>query len=150
MIYIVRLNGFDGIYDALPFCSCAKVLVGLSNEKAGLTTGSIDLSISSKLTTTHMVWYILFIIFVTYAVLPLPLLWSLAAAGATVVVHLTTFLAVHYSGGRNNPSPWEVYHVQIMSKSFFYDDNKQPTALRQHRSMGIYCRKRLTSFSFIG
>ena len=55
-----------------------------------------------------MVWYILFIIFATYAMLPLPLLWSASAAGATVFIHLTSFVALHSVRGASNPSPWEV------------------------------------------
>lgn len=89
------------------------VWVGLSTENTGYGAVSLDGNIgtvrtdASKL-TTHMVWYILFVIFSTYAMLPLPLLWSAAAAGVTVLSHITTFLTVHYVRGENNPSPWEV------------------------------------------
>jgi hypothetical protein len=63
--------------------------------------------------TTHMVWYILFIIFATYIMLPLPLLWSVLASGVSVVVHVITFIA---SVTINPSSPWEVRYfcIQIM------------------------------------
>ena len=63
--------------------------------------------------TTHMVWYIMFIIFATYAFFPLPLLWALSAAILTSVIHLILFIGVRYSSERLI-SPWEVNNV------FFY------------------------------
>ncbi|XP_073984141.1 adenylyl cyclase 78C-like isoform X3 [Rhodnius prolixus] len=36
----------------------------------------------------YLVWYVLFIIFVTYAMLPLPLRWSIAAGTVTSVLHI--------------------------------------------------------------
>lgn len=35
-----------------------------------------------------LVWYVLFIVFVTYAMLPLPLRWCVTASGVTASVHL--------------------------------------------------------------
>ena len=55
---------------------------------------------------THMVWYILFIIFVTYAMLPLPLAWSLVAANTTALTQLIYFIVLHNSN--INHSPWDV------------------------------------------
>ena len=43
----------------------------------------------------HMVWYVLFIIFAAYAMLPLPLRWSLAAGAITALVHLICFVSLH-------------------------------------------------------
>jgi adenylate cyclase 8 len=54
----------------------SKVLVGLGFDGIG-GKGNQSEIISSEL-TTHMAWYILFIIFATYAMLPLPLLWSVS------------------------------------------------------------------------
>lgn len=86
-----------------------KVLVGLGFDGVGGVGGrGSEWEVSGSELTTHMVWYILFIIFATYAMLPLPLLWSVAAAGATVVIHLTSFVVVHSVRGASNPSPWEV------------------------------------------
>ncbi|XP_014244187.1 adenylate cyclase type 8-like isoform X2 [Cimex lectularius] len=46
----------------------------------------------------YLVWYILFIIFVTYAMLPLPLRWSIAAGMVTSIVHvLQTAIVLHRS-----------------------------------------------------
>lgn len=54
-----------------------KVLVGLDFDGIGGGTGkNSQLEMTSSELTTHMAWYILFIIFATYAMLPLPLLWS--------------------------------------------------------------------------
>ena len=58
--------------------------------------------------TTHMVWYVLFLIFATYVMLPMPLLWSVLASGVSVIIHLITFIVsvtIHPS------SPWEVRYV---------------------------------------
>lgn len=94
------------------------VLVGLGFEggsnnfdsNALVYSGSSD---ASKL-TTHMVWYILFILFATYAMLPLPLLWSVAAASVTVIAHFTSFLTIHAVGSRHNQSPWEVSRQTVL------------------------------------
>lgn len=95
-------------------------MVGLGFDRVG---GRSEMTVSGSELTTHMVWYILFIIFATYAMLPLPLLWSVAAAGATVVIHLTSFVVVHSVGGTSNPSPWEVgapFFKRKISSSFPY------------------------------
>lgn len=89
---------------------CPKVLVGLGFDGVG---GQSEIKVSGSELTTHMVWYILFIIFATYAMLPLPLLWSVVAAGATVLIHLTSFIVVHSVRGGKNPSPWEVRNTKI-------------------------------------
>lgn len=69
-----------------------------------------------------MVWYILFIIFATYVMLPLPLLWAVLASGASVVIHLITFLVLVII---NPSSPWEVMCIKI---SLFrqYQQNTNP------------------------
>jgi adenylate cyclase 8 len=36
----------------------------------------------------YLVWYVLFIVFVTYAILPLPLRWSIATGALTSTLHL--------------------------------------------------------------
>ena len=54
-----------------------------------------------------MVWYILFIIFATFAMLPLPLRWSLVAATVAAVVHLACFTAMQ------KMSPTAAYAVSL-------------------------------------
>lgn len=41
-------------------------------------------------------WYIFFSLFSTYALLPLPLLWSIAAGATTSSLHLLLDLCCHY------------------------------------------------------
>lgn len=86
--------------------------MGLGFDRVG---GRSEMTVSGSELTTHMVWYILFIIFATYAMLPLPLLWSVAAAGATVVIHLTSFVVIHSVRGASNPSPWEDWRCIAVS-----------------------------------
>lgn len=111
------------------------VFVGLAFEEIG--GAGVQL-------TSHMVWYILFIIFATYVMLPLPLLWAVLASGASVVMHLITFLV---SVIINPSSPWEVYEdilaltqqqqkhlscCRLSIKSFFIDMNCNYTQQNQH------------------
>uniref|UniRef100_A0A667YQQ2 adenylate cyclase n=1 Tax=Myripristis murdjan TaxID=586833 RepID=A0A667YQQ2_9TELE len=42
-------------------------------------------------------WYVLFTLFATYTLLPLPLLWSIAAGAATAALHLLVEVARNYS-----------------------------------------------------
>ncbi|KZS05949.1 putative Adenylyl cyclase [Daphnia magna] len=93
-----------------------QVLVGLDFDGIGGDAGkSSELETASSELTTHMAWYILFIIFATYAMLPLPLLWSASAAGATVVIHLTCFFVAHSVRIASNSSPWEDWYCIAMS-----------------------------------
>ncbi|XP_046634462.1 adenylate cyclase type 8-like [Daphnia pulicaria] len=80
-----------------------QVYVGLAFEEIGGTGVQL---------TSHMVWYILFIIFATYVMLPLPLLWAVLASGASVVIHLITFLVLVII---NPSSPWENEHCIAVS-----------------------------------
>lgn len=121
---VFQFNGnLSATWRVFFFC-LIKVLVGLGFDAVG---GRSEIEASGSELTTHMVWYILFIIFATYAMLPLPLLWSVAAAGATVIIHLTSFIVVHSLRGSNNPSPWEVFcyinhtHTHIHTLSLFLD-----------------------------
>lgn len=50
-------------------------------------TGSIGMSLGFN-SSEHLVWYVLFIVFVTYGMLPLPLRWSMIAGFTTAFVHV--------------------------------------------------------------
>ena len=82
-----------------------QVLIGLGYD--GIFNSQNSNNARAQLTMTHMVWYILFIIFSTYAFLPLPLLWALSAACMTALTHVLVFIVVRYSSTTFN-SPWEV------------------------------------------
>ena len=56
----------------------------------------------------HMVWYVLFIIFATYAMLPLPLRWSLGAAASTALLQLVAFAVIQHLLPDGHPSPYQV------------------------------------------
>lgn len=100
-----------------------KALVGLGFDGVRGSVSEFYVHSPSSELTTHMVWYILFIIFATYAMLPLPLLWSVVAAGVTVVVHLTSFIVVHSVRGSDVPSPWEVCTFPLL-RTLQFDDVK--------------------------
>lgn len=47
----------------------------------------------------YLVWYVLFIIFVTYSMLPLPLRWSITSGSVTSILHVIITMTVLLQAG---------------------------------------------------
>ena len=78
----------------------SSLLIQLESSKSSLELRNLsslssmrDLSLSTsaremRLSTDNMVWYLLFALFVTYSMLPLPLRWALGVGLSTSFLHL--------------------------------------------------------------
>ncbi|KAK5646054.1 hypothetical protein RI129_004518 [Pyrocoelia pectoralis] len=103
--------------------------------------------------TQNLVWYILFIIFVPYAMLPLPLLWCMIAGCITSVAHIiVTAIKLYIDNdgfGREGDSPNNCNIKKIIVNIFLYvavnyagmytkyltDRSQRKAFLETHRSM---------------
>lgn len=81
------------------FAGCiVQVLEGVATEAMGEDE---EEGVEGDTTTTtgghneNQMWYLLFIVFVTYSMLPLPLLWGILAGSFTALAHLILTLVIY-------------------------------------------------------
>ncbi|GLG93789.1 Adenylyl cyclase 78C, partial [Gryllus bimaculatus] len=95
---------------------------------------------------TELVWYVLFIEFVTYALLPLPLRWCALLGGVSAGVHLVWSLVVGLSGDDEDAATvwrklaaaallYAAVNAAGMYTKFLTDRGQRKAFLETHRSM---------------
>nr|CAD7394066.1 unnamed protein product [Timema cristinae] len=111
-------------------------------------TGFISTGIG--FTSQYQIWYVLFIVFVTYAMLPLPLRWCMILGCATGLIHLTIIATKMHIG---ETSIKETVYIPIangilylavnfagMYTKYLTDRGQRKAFLETHRSMETRCR----------
>ncbi|XP_049854245.1 adenylate cyclase type 8 isoform X4 [Schistocerca gregaria] len=101
----------------------------------------------------YLVWYVLFIVFVTYAMLPLPLRWCMILGCATAAIHIITS-AFKYAAPSKQVVDLHSVLLQLCTNAMLYvavnfagmytkyltDRGQRKAFLETHRSMETRCR----------
>ncbi|XP_014274683.1 adenylyl cyclase 78C isoform X2 [Halyomorpha halys] len=92
----------------------------------------------------YLIWYVLFIIFVTYSMLPLPLRWSITSGSVTSILHTIITMTVLLQAGEDIGcllkqlfSTWLIYsavNFTGMYTKYLTDRSQRKAFLETHRS----------------
>ncbi|XP_050727539.1 adenylyl cyclase 78C-like isoform X3 [Eriocheir sinensis] len=94
----------------------------------------------------NMVWYLLFIVFVTYSMLPLPLRWGILAGSLTALCHLVLTFVCYYSNEDlltpvlANVTLYVAINFAGMYTKYLTDRTQRKAFLETRRAMEMRCR----------
>ncbi|XP_063224161.1 adenylyl cyclase 78C [Bacillus rossius redtenbacheri] len=104
-------------------------------------------------TFQYQVWYVLFIVFVTYAMLPLPLRWCMILGVATAVIHIiisvvnmfiNQMVSMDVTSNLYQPIANSTLYIAVnfagMYTKYLTDRGQRKAFLETHRSMETRCR----------
>ncbi|XP_047739850.1 uncharacterized protein LOC108672252 [Hyalella azteca] len=98
----------------------------------------------------NMVWYLLFTVFVSYGMLPLPLRWALFIGVGTSLLHLAFSIASFILGGKAHYWVWLAAEVLLslglntsgVYSKYLSDRSQRKAFLETKRAMEMRCRTR--------
>ncbi|XP_045130621.1 adenylyl cyclase 78C-like isoform X3 [Portunus trituberculatus] len=95
----------------------------------------------------NMMWYLLFIVFVTYSMLPLPLRWGILAGSLTALCHLVLTFILYYKTDKDllttvlaNVTLYVAINFAGMYTKYLTDRTQRKAFLETRRAMEMRCR----------